>query len=251
MSDYSTLNILLIIITFFIAGFVKGVAGMGLPTMAMGILSVVMSPVSAASLLIIPSFVTNFWQLFTGPNFRGLIKRFWIMMVGIVIGTLAGSWLLTSANTPYTGIVLGLALLIYSIHGLTAKPLSTPLRLERRLSPIMGVITGLLNGATGVFTLPAVPYIQSLGLSKDDLIQALGLAFTVSTIALATGLVKGGAFHLGNISLSALAVAPALFGMWAGTIIRKRISVKTFRICFFIFIAVLGLELALHPILTT
>lgn len=251
MNDYSTLNVLMIIITFFIAGFVKGVAGMGLPTMAMGILSVIMSPVSAASLLIIPSFVTNFWQLFTGPSFLALIKRFWLMMIGIVLGTLAGSWLLTSANTPYTGLVLGLALLIYSIHGLTAKPLSTPLRLERRLSPVMGVITGLLNGATGVFTLPAVPYIQSLGLSKEDLIQALGLAFTVSTIALAVGLAKGGAFHLGNISLSALAVIPALFGMWAGTIIRRRISVRTFRICFFIFIAVLGLELALHPVLVS
>lgn len=124
MNDFFTWGVLLIAVTFFLAGFVKGVAGMGLPTMAMGILSVIMSPVSAASLLIIPSFVTNVWQLLTGPNFLGMIKRFWIMMIGIVLGTLAGSWLLTSADTPYTGVVLGTALIIYSVHGLFGKPLS-------------------------------------------------------------------------------------------------------------------------------
>ena len=248
MSDYLTWNILVVALTFFIAGFVKGVAGMGLPTIAMGILSVILSPVSAASLLIIPSFATNFWQLFTGP-LLSLIKRFWLMMVGILVGTLVGSWLLTSANTVYANVGLGIALIIYAIHGLFAKPLSVPLRLETLLSPVIGLITGLLTGATGVFTLPAVPYLQALGLSKDNLIQALGLSFTVSTIALAAGLARGGAFHFGNVSLSILAIIPALLGMWTGTLIRKRISVKTFRLCFFIFIAVLGLELAIHPFL--
>lgn len=249
MSDLLTLNFLIIFCTFFIAGFVKGVAGMGLPTVAMGILSVMMSPLSAASLLVIPSFVTNFWQLFTGPKLTVLIKRFWVMMIGILVGTLAGAWLLTSINTPYSSVGLGVALLIYSIHGLFGKSFSIPVPLERKLSPIIGITTGLINGATGIFTLPAVPYIQALGLSKDDLIQALGLSFTVSTIALAIGLANGGAFQLGAIRLSAFAIIPALMGMWVGAIVRKRISVKMFRICFFIFIAFIGIELSLHPFL--
>jgi uncharacterized membrane protein YfcA len=111
------------------------------------------------------------------------------------------------------------------------------------------VDTGLINGGTGVFTLPAVPYLQALGLSKDDLIQALGLSFTVSTIALAAGLARGGALRLGNITLSALAIIPALLGMQAGTTVRERISAATFRRWFLIVIAILGLELAVHPFL--
>src|SRR6201990_2180376 len=99
MSDYFSWRVLVVALTFFVAGFVKGVAGMGLPTVAMGVLSAVMTPVSAASLLVIPSFVTNFWQLFTGPNFLALLKRLWVMMLGIMVGTLAGSRLLTSTNT--------------------------------------------------------------------------------------------------------------------------------------------------------
>lgn len=249
MSDYLSPHVLFVALTFFVAGFVKGVAGMGLPTVSMGVLSAIMPPVSAASLLVIPSFVTNFWQLFTGPNFLGLIKRLWVMMLGILVGTLAGSWLLTSANTVYASVGLGAALIIYSVHGLFAKPLSVPARLEGPLSPVIGLATGLINGATGVFTLPAVPYLQALGLSKNDLIQALGLSFTVSTIALAAGLARGGAFHLGSITLSVLAIIPALLGMHVGTMIRGRISAATFRRWFLILIAILGLELAAHPFL--
>lgn len=249
MNDYFSLHVLFVALTFFVAGFVKGVAGMGLPTVAMGVLSAIMPPVSAASLLVIPSFVTNFWQLFMGPNFMALIKRLWVMMLGIMAGTLAGSWLLTNTSTVYASVGLGAALILYSLHGLFSKPLRVPMRLEKSLSPIIGLATGLINGATGIFTLPAVPYIQALGLTKDDLIQALGLSFTVSTIALAVGLARGGAFHLGNITLSALAVIPALVGMQVGTIVRERISAETFRRWFLIFIAIIGLELAVHPFL--
>jgi uncharacterized membrane protein YfcA len=246
MSDYLSSHVLVIALTFFVAGFVKGVAGMGLPTVAMGVLCATMSPVSAASLLVIPSFVTNFWQLFTGPDFLALMKRLWVMMLGIMVGTLAGSWLLTSANTVFASVGLGGALIVYAVHGLFAKPLSVPARFERLLAPVIGLTTGLINGGTGIFT---VPYLQALGLSKDDLIQALGLSFTVSTIALAAGLARGGAFHLGNITLSALAVIPALLGMQVGTMVRERISTATFRRWFLILIAILGLELAVHPFL--
>lgn len=249
MTDYFSPHVLVVALTFFVAGLVKGVAGMGLPTVAMGVLSAIMSPVSAASLLIIPSFVTNFWQLFTGPNFLGLIKRLWVMMLGIMVGTLAGSWLLTSTNTVYAGVGLGTALIVYAVHGLFAKPLAIRARFERSLSPVIGLTTGLISGGTGIFTLPAVPYLQSLGLSKDDLIQALGLSFTVSTIALAAGLARGGAFHLGNTTMSALAVIPSLLGIRVGTTVRERISAATFRRSFLILIAILGVELAVHPFL--
>ncbi|MDL2400180.1 sulfite exporter TauE/SafE family protein [Rhizobium mayense] len=248
MNEYFSPHVLIITLTFFLAGIVKGVAGMGLPTVAMGVLGAIMSPVSAASLLVIPSFVTNFWQLFTGPSFLALMQRLWLMMLGIVIGTLAGSFLLTSANPEYASVGLGSALVLYAVYSLRAKPFSVPARFERLLSPVIGLATGVINGGTGVFTIPAVPYLQALGLSKDNLIQALGLSFTVSTIALAAGLARGGAFHLENIALSTLAIIPALLGMWVGTAIRERISAATFRRWFLIFLAIVGLELVVRPL---
>jgi uncharacterized membrane protein YfcA len=249
MIDLFSLRALVIGLTFFMAGIVKGVTGMGLPTVAMGVLGAIMPPVTAASLLVIPSFVTNFWQLFTGPNFRALMSRLWLMMFGIVIGSLVGAQLLTSANTKWTTIGLGAALALYAGYSLLARPLSVPARMELWLSPIVGLTTGVISGATGVFTIPAVPYLQALGLSKDDLIQALGLSFTISTIALAVGLAGGGAFHLGDVALSALAIAPALLGMWLGQSIRQHISPEAFRRGFLICLLLLGLELSVRPFL--
>ena len=93
-----------------------------------------------------------------------------------------------------------------------------------------------------------MPYLQALGLGKDDLVQALGLSFTISTIALGAGLAVGGAFHLEDISASALAIIPSLLGMWLGTSIRGWISAATFRRWFLCCLVLLGLELVIRPL---
>jgi uncharacterized membrane protein YfcA len=120
---------------------------------------------------------------------------------------------------------------------------------ERWLSPVVGLTTGTVTGGTGVFVIPAVPYLQALGLNRDDLIQALGLSFTISTVALAIALARGGAFHFGSIATSALAIVPALMGMWFGQWIRQHIAAATFRRWFLICLVLLGLELTIRSFL--
>jgi uncharacterized membrane protein YfcA len=230
---------------FLAAGFVKGVVGMGLPTVAMGLLAVTMPPVEAAALLLIPSLVTNLWQLLTGPSFGGLWKRLWTMMAGVVLGTIAGAGLLTGTHTGVASAGLGVALVLYAILGLAKAGFTTPARHEALMSPLVGVATGLVTGATGVFVIPAVPYLQSLKLEKEDLIQALGLSFTVSTAALAIGLFRTGALASPTAQLtgSVAALAPALAGMFAGQALRQTMSVETFRTVFFAGLLALGVYL--------
>lgn len=228
---------------------VKGVTGMGLPTVSMGLLGAFMPAVAAAALLIVPSFVTNIWQLFAGPSFGRLAMRLWPMMLCIVAGTIAGASLLTSADQRWTTAALGAALVVYAGFSLVVRQLSVPVRFERFLSPLVGATTGVVTGATGVFVIPAVPYLQALSLDKDDLVQALGLSFTVSTVALAVGLANGGALRAGGLALSLLAVLPALLGMWAGQHLRHRISPASFRRWFMICLLLLGLELVSRSVL--
>ncbi|MBM1173610.1 sulfite exporter TauE/SafE family protein [Microvirga arabica] len=249
MRDPSLWLILSVGLTFFLAGMVKGVTGMGLPTVAMGVLGTLMTPVTAAALLIVPSFVTNVWQLLSGPSFTALIRRLWPMMLGIVLGTVAGSFVLADGNTRWTTAGLGLALVVYAGFTLGARQLSVSAHCEKWLSPLVGLTTGMVTGGTGVFVIPAVPYLQALGLRKDDLIQALGLSFTVSTIALAVGLGWRGAFQFDGLVLSSLAIAPALAGMWLGQVVRRKVSPETFRRWFLIGLLLLGAELVLKSAL--
>lgn len=247
MAEIETGYLLAIAATFILAGIVKGVTGMGLPTVAMGVLGLFMPPVVAAAMLVLPSLVTNIWQLFAGPGFAAIIRRLWPMMIAIVIGTLIGIQLMTSDAGAWTTSALGAALTIYAAYSLVAPPLSVSVHAERYFSPTIGFLTGLLTGGTGVFVVPAVPYIQSLGFDRGNLIQALGLSFTVSTIALALGLASQSAFQMQDLYLSTFAIIPALLGMWAGQKIRNIVSPATFKRWFLICLFVLGAELFSRP----
>jgi hypothetical protein len=87
------------------------------------------------------------------------------------------------------------------VLGLTSVRFSVGPAAEWWLGPLVGALTGLATAATGVFAIPAVPYLGALNLDKEDMIQALGLSFTVSTIALAAALAAGGAFDLGDVGV--------------------------------------------------
>ena len=243
------LSIAAILAAFLAAGTVKGITGMGLPTVAMGLLGTLMLPTQAAALLIIPSFVTNIWQLLAGPHIGMLVKRLWLMLIGILVGTVAAMTLMSGVATHWAVVGLGAVLTVYAISGLLSWRFSVAPRHEKRLSPLIGFVTGAITGMTGVFVIPAVPFLQALDLKREDLVQAMGLTFTVSTIALTIGLARTDNILPTDISHSLLAVIPALLGMWLGQRIRDRISAATFRRWFFICMLALGLQLLLRSVL--
>ncbi|MBL8831454.1 MAG: sulfite exporter TauE/SafE family protein [Rhodospirillales bacterium] len=236
--------ILLVTVSFALAGFVKGVVGLGLPTISMGLLSLALAPAQSAALLIVPSLVTNVWQLWAGPDFRALIVRLWPMMLMVCVGVALGGGWLAGDNALAARVALGLCVAAYAALSLTSFRFHVPPHLEKWLGPPVGLATGLVTAATGIFVLPAVPYIQSLGLAKEDLIQALGLSFLVATVALAFGLANDGVFEAPNLIGSVYALAPALGGMWLGTALRHRLPAEGFRRWFLIGLLALGLYLA-------
>jgi len=137
-------------------------------------------------------------------------------------------------------VALGTVLAVYGLIALLAPPFVVPRTAEGWLAPLVGVCTGAITGATGVFAIPAVPYISALGLSKDALVQALGLSFTVSTGALAIALAGKGSYPWSLIGLSSVAVLPSLVGMAVGQRTRGRISPLVFRRWFFVSLVVVG-----------
>lgn len=242
--------ILFIAATFLFAGFVKGVIGLGLPTIAVGILGVMMAPAQAAALLAAPNLITNGWQIAAGPGLKPILLRLWPMLAGICVGTWLGAGLLQQQKDGPATLWLGVALALYALVGLKATPLRVPAGAERWLGPAIGVTTGLATAATGVFVLPAVPYLQALGLDKDELVQALGVSFIVSTLALSVGLIGAGTLDLVVAGHSLLALAPALTGMAAGTMVRKRVSAAAFKACFFVGLLALGCYLIARTLLS-
>ena len=243
MTDLAPSLLAFIFLTFVLGGLVKGVSGMGLPTVAMGMLAVALPPAEAASLLFVPTVLTNAWQLITGPGALASLKRFWPMVSANAVMAVATAGLLTSSFAHHASVLLGVVLFIYAVFGLSGRRLVVPADSERWLSPTVGFATGALTGGTGVSVMPAAPYLQSLGLEKEELVQAMGLSFTVSTLALGLGLWLAGGFAAQSFAGSALALIPAAIGMAAGQALRRRIPQQTFRRVFFAGLLLLGLHL--------
>jgi uncharacterized membrane protein YfcA len=246
--DWTLSSLCLLSLTFIAAGLVKGVTGLGLPTVAMGVLASAVAPAVAAAILVIPSLATNLWQALSGPATGCLLRRLWAMMIGILLGTVAASALLVRVDPLWSAFALGVALVAYAGYALALPAMSVPPHVEAWLSPGVGLATGAVTGVTGVFVMPVVPYLQALSMSKDELVQALGLSFTVSTVALAAGLVVHDAYRPDQLVLSTLATVPAFAGMWLGQRIRARTSPRLFRQCFLVFLGLLGLELCSRPL---
>ncbi|MGW9064487.1 sulfite exporter TauE/SafE family protein [Achromobacter animicus] len=229
-----------VVTVFVLAGVVKGVVGLGLPTISMALLALVMAPAQAAALLIVPSLITNLWQALPWVTLRAVLRRIAGMQAGVCAGTVAGALWLGPPSGDWAGIFLGLALVAYAAWGLFGSPPTVQPRHEQWMGIAAGAVTGVITAATGVFVIPAVPYLQALKLDKDALIQAMGISFTVSTVALAAGLWLNGGYTAGAASASLLMLLPALAGMALGQRLRGRLSARTFKLCFMVSLALLG-----------
>jgi uncharacterized protein len=233
----------LIAAAFLLAGFVKGTIGMGLPTVAMGLLAVTMQPSRALAIVIVPAIVTNIWQTFVGPYLRDIIRRLWPLMVGTVIGIWLNSGMLTGPYARYGAIVLGVLLVIYAIIGLSKFSFTVARSNEKWIGGIAGVITGVVSAATGVQVIPSMPFMQAIGMEKDELVQALGVFFTVATLALAFNLTAAGLLSAATALPGAVAMAAAFAGMFIGQSVRSRMEPETFRRWFLIAMIFLGIYL--------
>ncbi len=208
--------LLFIAAVFLLAGFVKGVVGLGLPTVAMGLLAVTMPPSQAIAIVIVPAVVTNIWQTFVGSYLRGIIRRLWPLLIGTALGVWLNRGSLTGPYAHYLPIALGILLVLYAIMGLGKFALTVASRNEKWIGGIVGLVTGMISAATGVQVIPSMPFLQALGMEKDELVQALGVFFTVATLALSVNLTTSGLLSAATALPGGIALACSFIGMFIG-----------------------------------
>ena len=229
-------------ITFLLAGFVKGVIGMGLPTVSLAALSLTLGLPVALQLMVVPSALTNLYQALDGKHFVYLLRRFWSLLLCTVLGVwFAFGWLFLTHPRSMT-VLLGVTLVCYSAAGLTGWKL-TRVRGEALWSPLTGVLTGFLAGATGSLVVPFVFYMQSLRLDRDQLIQVMGISFCVSTCAIGVSIAGQSRFDDGMLTASAFSLLPAIAGMQLGRWVRSRLSANGFQRTLHIGLLATGLHL--------
>jgi hypothetical protein len=236
--------IFLIAAVLALAGFIKGVIGLGLPTVSIGLLAVAMPPAHALAIVIAPAIVTNIWQTFAGPYLRDILRRLWLMLIGTAIGIWCGAGLMTGPYARYGTGILGILLVIYALISLIKVEFSVAPAQEKWVGGIVGLLTGVIAAATGVQVIPSMPFMQAIGMEKDELVQALGVFFTTATVALAFNLTSAGLLNASTAMPGMVAMVAAFTGMFIGQAVRTRLEPEAFRRWFLIAMLLLGIYLA-------
>ncbi|WP_427912684.1 sulfite exporter TauE/SafE family protein [Ramlibacter sp. MMS24-I3-19] len=239
-----------IALAFFVAGAVKGVAGMGLPVVAMGLLSLAMPPAAAAGLLIVPALATNVVQCL-GPHLRRLAMLLGPMWIGVLVGCRFTPLPSLASGASAVRVLLGGVMILYSAYGL-ARP-TFRVRLASGpmagTSAVVGLTTGMLTAATGINIFPMTMFLQSLDLRRDELIQALGLSFTVCTLALANSLGWQSTAVTWSTAAGWIALLAAFGGLGLGNLLRARVDPALFRRLVFGLFGLLGLAMLAKELL--
>lgn len=234
----------LIAATFFVAGTVKGTLGLGLPTIVLGVLAAPLGLKEAIGFMLLPSLCANIWQGLVGGSLITLLRRFWAFFLVAIFGIAIGVAILAGGRDEALLGVLGLVLCIYTGLNLTGRKLPPPPpERERWFSPIAGGLGGVMFGMTGVFIIPGILYLQALGLTRDVLIQAMGISFIIITVAIAVFMSGHRILDGTQVLISAFAILPMAAGLALGRYYRHRIPEAKFARVIMIALFLNGLHL--------
>jgi len=233
-------SLLLILAVFLVAGLVKGVVGLGLPTVSLALLAVKLDITLAMTLILLPSLTANLWQGFSGGHALAILRRLWPFLLTATLAVGAGAVTLTRLDPGVASALLGLLLIVYGLSHLAGMRFRVPATSEGWLGAVAGTANGVFTGITGSFVVPGVMYLQAPGLPRDMLVQAMGLLFVLSTLALGVSLQGFGIVSADLLLWSLFAVVPALTGMALGQKIRGRVSEAAFRRLLFLALTLLG-----------
>jgi uncharacterized protein len=235
----------LVFAIFVLGGLVKGVAGFGLPTVALGLLALTRPLPEAIPLILLPTLATNIWQALASGALRPTLRRLWGFVLAAAIGTFLAAGQLARTDAAVLAGLLGLLMTASAALALLGPRWPQPsARAEAWLSPLMGGASGAVAGLTGSFIMPATPYLAALRLPPDAFVQAFALGAVVATLALGLSMAGQGLLPPELGLAGVLVMVPAFLGMGLGRVARGRMSEREFRRVVQMLLLLLGLYLA-------
>lgn len=229
--------------TFFVGGAVKGIAGFGLPLVAVPILANAVDPKVVIALMAVPVLASNLWLSVRGGRLGEMLRRFWPLLVTMVLFTVVGAQLLAWIDAGTASLLLGLAVLLFCASQIMPAVRKVPPRLERWLSPVVGGVAGLIGGISNFFGPVLIAYLIALRLPKDAFVSSLTLFFVVSAFPLYGTLAVGGILDREVLLASMAATVVVFIGVAVGARLRRIIPEDSFRKALFVILALIAFNL--------
>lgn len=234
-----TAEFVLVLITVSFAYLVKGITGLGGPSVAVPVLAGFMGVEFTVAVIAIPTVMSNIWMVWENRSETSEIRRFiFPLLAAGLIGTVLGVWVLVSVDDEIMSMILGTLIIAYIVWYVLNPEAKLQDSAARRLAWPAGFGGGVLLGSTGVAAPAIATYAHSLRLARSGFVLAVSVPFLVLGITQIATLTAVGAYNQERIVAGLLACVPVLavtpIGMWIG----RRISVIAFQ---YVVLVVLGI----------
>ena len=236
---YSFLTIASIMLALVLSGSVKGVFGIGFPVVAMAILPLFITPISAITVIALPIVVTNIQQLFSEKEWRYIIIKYRYMALFMLLASFLSSQILTQISVDLITAIIGFALALFAIYSLFNFTL--PITTHSSWQIIAGASSGLLSGMTGIQS-TAIIYFASLDISRNEFVGAVGYIFLVGGLGLSIGLINNNLLNSSSAILSIAAVLFSTIGFKLGSLLRPYIHSELFKKLLFLLMLIIGMK---------
>ena len=170
--QYLDLNLLVsIFLVFWLAGLVKGVIGVGLPTVSLTLLSFILDIKQSIAIVLLPVILTNFYQMIDGKFFKSIMNDNKYSISIAVLSIIPGFFILLYFESWIILFILGIILIINSMISLLYRTykITNPKSLFNQFW--IGSLTGIVTGITSIYTMPLVLLMQSLNYTKEIIIS--------------------------------------------------------------------------------
>ena len=227
---------------FFAGCVIKGVTGMGMPLVAIAIMSLALDVRDATPMIMMPALVANVYQVTETRHSSMPIKSLIPIIIGLLVGTYFGVSLAIATDPALMLGVLGGLILGFVILSLFKIDPEAPKRGRNLFGLAAGGFTGFIGSMTGGFGPILAIFLLSLRWPRDTYMWAMGVLLLLSASALGLFYAVLGAFPAWVFYASVAACGPAILGMWAGGNIRKRVSPQLFRSLVLALLAVIAIK---------
>lgn len=246
LSDPAALALVAVAV-FLAAGSVKGLLGIGLPTMSIGLMAQFVDVREAVSLAIVPMLLANAWQISRGGEPLALARRVltrYRALTACMLVTIALLTLLAPAVPLfYVTLALGTVMVAFALAALLREPPPLPDRLDARAQWLTGTVAGVFGGLSGVWAPPIIVYLGARRLSPKAFVETVGVLLFVGSLVLFGGYVANGVLDGATTLHSLVLTLPALAGFALGEGLRRRLSADRFRTLILGFFLLMGLNL--------
>jgi len=235
--------VIIAFLVYFLAGTVKGTIGIGLPTTAVSLMAQITDARSAVTLVIIPMFVTNLWQVIRSGRIAWVLQTFWRLALTMTVFIATFAVFATAVSVSFMTLALGLVVTLFAVVNLLKDIPAIPAKYDSAAQVTAGISSGMIGGIAGVWSPPMMIYLSSRKLSKEQFVSTVGILLMLGSIALGMAYLYNGILSVSRSGLSAILVIPALIGFAAGERIRNRMSGDGFHRAVLIFFLLMGMNL--------